>query len=74
VVNFLISPCATECTGDCDGSGDVVITDVLTLVNVALGNAAVSTCGRGDADRNGMITIEEIPTVVNKALNGCGAG
>jgi hypothetical protein len=73
LVNFLTSPCATECTGDCDGSGDVVITDLLTVVNVALGNATIAACGPGDANRDGMITIEEILTAVNQALDGCNA-
>ncbi len=71
LVNFLTGPCATECTGDCDGSGDVVITDLLRAVNVALGNATIAACGPGDANRDGMITIEEILTAVNKALEGC---
>jgi hypothetical protein len=41
------------------------------MVNVALGNADVSTCNAGDANRDGQITVNEILTAVNNALNGC---
>ena len=41
------------------------------MVNIALGNAGVSTCSAGDANSDGEITIDEIIAAVNKALNGC---
>lgn len=71
LVNLLTSPCATECPGDCDGSQDVAITELVTLVNIALRNATTLACGPGDANRDGMIGIDELVTAVNKALNGC---
>lgn len=59
------------CVGDCDGSGDVTINELLTMVNVALENTPLTACVAGDADRNGQITIDEVLTAVNNALNGC---
>ena len=41
------------------------------MVNIALGNANVSTCLAGDANHDGQITVDEILTAVNNALNGC---
>jgi hypothetical protein len=61
----------SPCTGDCDGMGSVTVDEILTMVNIALGNADVSTCNAGDANNDGQITIDEILTAVNNALNGC---
>ena len=59
------------CTGDCNTDGQVTIDEILTMVNIALGNAPVSTCDAGDANHDGEITVDEILTAVNNALNGC---
>jgi hypothetical protein len=40
-------------------------------VNIALGNANISTCPAGDENHDNQITVDEILTAVNKALNGC---
>jgi len=61
------------CLGDCDNSGMVTVDELLTMVNIALGNADESTCDAGDANHDDQITIDEILTAVNNALNGCGA-
>jgi hypothetical protein len=63
----------SDCPGDCDASGDVTVDEVLTMVNIALGNANVSTCLAGDANHDGQISVDEILTAVNNALNGCGS-
>jgi hypothetical protein len=60
-----------QCVGDCNNSNDVTVDELLTMVNIALGNADVSTCLNGDANHDSMITIDEILTAVNNALNGC---
>ena len=62
------------CVGDCDGSGVVTVSDILAMVNIALGNAPLSTCTAGDANQDGSITINEILAAVNNALNGCPCG
>jgi hypothetical protein len=59
------------CVGDCDGSGDVAIAELIRLVNVALGRADISRCTAGDADGDGSIAISELIQAVNRALNGC---
>jgi hypothetical protein len=60
------------CTGDCKGDGVVTVDELLTMVNIALGNAPVSDCTLGDASGDGQITVDEILTAVDAALNGCG--
>jgi len=63
---------ATPCVGAC-GGGQVTIDEILTMVNIALGNADVGACTAGDANADGQITVDEILTAVRNALNGCGA-
>jgi hypothetical protein len=49
----------------------VAINEIITMVNIALGTAELSSCTPGDGDHNGTIEINEIITAVNHALNGC---
>jgi hypothetical protein len=60
------------CTGDCDGKGGVTVNDILTMVNIALGNIGMAECEAGDDNDDSQITIDEILGAVNAALNGCG--
>jgi hypothetical protein len=62
---------AQACVGDCDSLGGVSIDDILTMVNIALGNALISACDAGDANGDSQITVDEILAAVNNALNGC---
>jgi len=64
---------AAACVGDCDGSGDVTIDELITMVNIALGSAPLSACTAGDADGSGTVEITEIITAVNNTLNACPA-
>ncbi|MGD0949310.1 MAG: hypothetical protein ABSA52_18015 [Candidatus Binatia bacterium] len=59
------------CVGDCSVDRQVTVDEILSMVNIALGNANVGACEAGDANRDGQITIDEILTAVNNALNGC---
>ncbi len=59
------------CAGDCNLSGEVTVGEVITLVNVALDNAAVTSCLAGDRNHDGHSTGNEIVEAVNAALHGC---
>jgi hypothetical protein len=59
------------CVGDCDGSGDVTVDELLRMVNISLGTLPVGDCSAGDANGDGEITVDEIVRAVNNALNGC---
>src|SRR5262245_29171408 len=61
------------CVGDCGEDGEVTVNELITMVNVALGAAAVESCLPGDADGDGDIAINEIIAAVNNGLNGCTA-
>jgi hypothetical protein len=60
------------CVGDCGVDRQVTLDEILTLVNVALGNIDASECLAGDANHDNQVTVDEILTAVNHALNGCG--
>ena len=62
------------CAGDCNHNGAVTVTELVTLVNIALGTANVSACMAGDANGDGAITINEVIIAVNAGLSGCGSG
>ena len=49
----------------------MTVDEILTMVNIALGNTAFIACEAGDANHDGQITGDEILTAVNNALNGC---
>jgi hypothetical protein len=68
------TPTPSPCVGDCDGHGTVTVDEILTMVNIALGNTPVGHCLPGDANDDGQITVDEILTAVNNALNGCPNG
>jgi len=60
-----------RCIGDCDQDKAVGITELVRMVNIALGNADVSLCSSGDADDDGSIEIHELIRAVGNALAGC---
>lgn len=61
----------SACVGDCNGDGMVVVSEIVTLVNIALGNTPLSNCTAGDANGDGTIEINELVQAVDNALNGC---
>ena len=59
------------CTGDCDGTRSVTVDELITLGNIALGNAQASACPRG-VPSGAEVDIALIIQAVNNALTGCG--
>jgi hypothetical protein len=68
---FAVQP---PCVGDCYGGGQVTVDEILTMVNIALGNLDIASCINGHANGDGQITIDEILSAVNNAVNGCVSG
>ncbi|HVO25627.1 MAG TPA: choice-of-anchor Q domain-containing protein [Candidatus Margulisiibacteriota bacterium] len=65
------SPTQRPCPGDCDHSGSVTITDLVTLIDLALQSPPTSGCPAGDINGDGQITIDEILVAVHNGLSGC---
>ena len=53
------------------GQNNVSISDLIVCVNIALGQAQVSSCPAADTNNDGMVTITDIIKAVNAALSGC---
>jgi hypothetical protein len=62
-----------QCAGDCDGSGDVTVNEVVTLVNIALGTEDPSACPQGIPD-GAAVEVTLVVQAVNNALVGCAGG
>ncbi len=60
------------CVGDCTGTQTVAVNDVITLVNIALGNAQPAACSNGGLPLGGDVNVAVIIQAVKNALNGCG--
>lgn len=62
-----------QCAGDCNGSGDVAVNELVLGVNIALDRAALSQCMSFDGNSSGQVEVNELVTGVNNALRGCSA-
>ena len=60
------------CIGDCDAGGSVTVDEIITLVNIALGNAQPATCMNG-VPSGTEINITFIIQAVGNALDVCPA-
>jgi hypothetical protein len=60
-----------RCPGDCSGNRIVTVNELVIAVNIALGNAAISSCLALDTNGNGMASIEELIRAVGSLLDGC---
>lgn len=63
---------AQTCRGDCNGDGQVVVAELITSVNIALGAAAIRACHSVDANGDGRVSVNELIAAVNSVLDGCG--
>ncbi|HUI26656.1 MAG TPA: bifunctional YncE family protein/alkaline phosphatase family protein [Candidatus Kryptonia bacterium] len=59
------------CPADCNGDGEVTVDELVTSVNLGLGNGLLRLCPGADGDGNHRVTVDELVTGVNSALNGC---
>jgi hypothetical protein len=60
------------CVGDCNGDGAVTIDEIITMVNIALGNLPLSACpNNAETCVGGEVCINSIVEAVNNALFGC---
>jgi len=76
-VSCLLVACTTvrraeaTCVGDCNGSGDVSVDEIVLMVNIAAGQTPLSDCAAADRDGSGDVTIDEIIAAVGYALGSC---
>jgi hypothetical protein len=61
---------AQPCAGDCDDSGDVSLGEVVTSVNVGLGQP-MSECANLDMNADDHADINELVSAVSNSIHGC---
>jgi hypothetical protein len=49
----------------------VTVNELVTAVNVALGNVLVAACPAADSNASGRVTVDELIRAVNSVLMGC---
>lgn len=59
------------CVGDCNGSGEVTVSELIAGVSIALGSAPLSTCPAFDCTGSGQVEVSCLVAAVNAALGGC---
>ncbi len=59
---------AQECPADCSGDRQVTVDEIVSCVNIALGNLEVTGCPECDLSGEGQVTVDEIIRSVNAAL------
>jgi hypothetical protein len=59
------------CLGDCDGDGAVSLDELITGVNIALGNTPLAFCGAFDPSFDGAVTIDDLTVAVDHGIAGC---
>jgi hypothetical protein len=72
-LTFYSASASAQCPGDCDGNDQVNIGELITAVNVALGDLDLSSCEAADTSGDGEVSIGELIQAVNAALDGCPA-
>ena len=60
-----------QCVGDCDGDGKVLVNELVTGINIALGEAEIDRCPSFDASGDDVVTVDELVQAINVALEGC---
>lgn len=59
------------CVGDCNRDGNVIVNELVTGVNIALGFTAVKLCGKLDRDGSSSVSVDELVQAVKALLRGC---
>ncbi len=59
------------CPGDCDGNGEVTISEIILGARIALGEDDLEVCVAMDGSVDGSVEIAELVSAVSRALTGC---
>jgi len=61
----------TSCSGDCDADGAVRVSELVNMVDIALGRHGMLMCGAGDSDGDGTMGVADLVAAVGSALTDC---
>jgi CSLREA domain-containing protein len=69
--NSTATPEDVACVGDCDGSSQVTVDEIVTGVIIALGTRLADDCPAFDRDQSMTVTVDELVEAIQNALRGC---
>jgi hypothetical protein len=69
-VSLTVEAVSADCTGDCNGDGEVTVDELTRLVRLATG-AEDGGCVGADRNRDARITVDEVLAAVGRSLLGC---
>ena len=58
------------CAGDCDEDSAVSVAELVTAVNMALGQMPMEACENADANGDHAVSVDELVKAVNAAVSG----
>ncbi|MCK6556945.1 hypothetical protein L6Q96_20570 [Candidatus Binatia bacterium] len=70
----MLYPRGSFCLTDCDGDGQVDVTELVTATGMALGERPLQACPSADDDLDGRVYVDEILRGVGNVLVGCSSG
>lgn len=65
------APGRPVCAGDCDGDGEVFVTEITRVVLIMSGHAPLSQCPAADVDGDGEVFVTEVTRAVVNLGAGC---
>src|SRR5262245_40196818 len=60
-----------NCAADCNGDGVVTVPELISSINVALGNVPLSACAAADGDGDSAVLVEDLINGIGGAVGGC---
>ena len=67
------TPTAVVCTGDCDDNSHVTVDELVTGIDITLGNLSLDACPAVACDGSQTVPVYCLARAVNAALSDCGS-
>lgn len=61
----------TLCAGDCNGDGQVMGTEITTVVQIMAGRTPLAECSAADSNGDGEVTVGDLTRAVLRLARGC---
>jgi hypothetical protein len=62
---------AHPCAGDCNADGRVVVSEIVTAVNVVLTGELGTYCTSADGNEDGTVDVSDLVAAVSNAIGTC---
>ncbi|MBI3781872.1 MAG: S8/S53 family peptidase [Deltaproteobacteria bacterium] len=66
-----LSELLAACPGDCNDDQQVTVDEIITGVNITLGETPLASCAVLDTNADGVVTVDELVAATGHALLGC---